>query len=96
MNEEKKEKIRKATSELVKATNSFIDTKEEIAVEMIAALISEHRTLQQNFIGVIIQLIVQYGQLEDRYFDGRNEASQRLCEKITKFIEKDGYYLPLI
>ena len=49
---------------------------------------NEHRTLQQKFFSeFIIPLIKNISELDDRYFDGRNQDTKNLCDAI---VEKCG------
>jgi hypothetical protein len=55
----------------------------------------EHRTLQQAFWRMVVELIHQTAELPDNYFDLRNEASVLMCREIVAKV-KDKMYLPLI
>jgi hypothetical protein len=66
------------------------DTVEKILFRCIEY---DHRTLQQSFWGCIFNVMKAYAKTR---FDARNEASVKACEKITKFIENENIYLPLI
>ncbi len=50
-----------------------------------------HPTLQQNFWRTIYNLAVDYSKKEN--YDGRNEHSVNLCEKIA---ELENVYLPYV
>lgn len=55
------------------------------------ALNGTHRTLQQNFVGMFFNVLVQYGQQHqgEFSFDARNEDAVMLCRKLAKLVE-DG------
>lgn len=53
---------------------------------VIEALRTNHRTLNQNFFRMLIEVIRQYAEFR---FDLRNEASVKLCKFIADKIEED-------
>ncbi len=67
------------------------DSKEEQG-EFILAILNGHRTLQQNLMKVNLKLIEAWSKST---YDGRNEATVRMCKKIMTAIGEDKY-LPLI
>lgn len=62
--------------------------------EFIDQMHSEHRTLQQNFMRLVLEYIVSTA--ETRHYDDRNEASVLAARKLLKTIEENHIYLPLI
>jgi len=62
--------------------------------ELVKALSSEHRTLQQLFTRVCIAWLQDLAERE--HFDDRNKASVELARKIMKNLSKDDLYLPMI
>jgi curved DNA-binding protein CbpA len=89
---EKIQRIQNAYKVLSKELNVLggDNTVEKILLRCIEM---DHRTLQQSFWGCIFNVMKAYAKTR---FDGRNEASVKACEKITKFIEEENIYLPLI
>ena len=62
----------------------------------IEVLSSEHRTLQQNFMRLILDSIMCFAEkYESGYFDARNEAACELSAKIVKNFRSE-FGLPLI
>lgn len=57
---------------------------------------SQHPTLQQSMVRWMMALIHETAQKE--YFDGRDEASVKLCREIERLLEEHGVrdHLPLI
>ncbi len=85
--------MREVVNKLGDLINNF-DTRGQ-ADAFCKALMRQHRTLQQNFWGVMIKVIFEYAET-DRY-DLRNEASVQLCKKLKKFLEEEGWLaLPCI
>lgn len=57
-------------------------------------LLSTHRTLQQKLFGLFLEYT--YALAETEYFDGRNEYSKEVAQKIKNLLGKNGHYMPLI
>lgn len=80
--------------------NTF-GTKERYK-EICESMSSEHRTLQQNFTGLCLSWIEFIGNTDPdfirRNIDGRNQYSNEICSKISKFMEENYIYpnLPCI
>jgi hypothetical protein len=56
----------------------------------------QHRTLQQGYGRLLVESIREFARMEkDGCFDGRNEATVKLCKDLMPIIEKKGN-LPLI
>ena len=54
-----------------------------------------HRTLQQNAMGLVLQLISKWAEHGDEgVYDLRNEATVQLCQKIKEVT--DDAYLPCV
>jgi hypothetical protein len=60
------------------------------------AVENQHRTLQQSFMGDVINFIKDYAKTQ--YFDGRNEDSVRFAKAFVKWLEENPgiEYLPFI
>lgn len=66
-----------------------------VAAGFVEALCQEHRTLQQAFWRMMFMVIVEYGKrITPMWTDARNEASAKVCRKLTDVIEADGNGLP--
>ena len=89
-----KEDARKAIADLMNAFN-VMGTKKDIAEGIVEELGSTHRTLQQNFWGVMIDVINEYAEFRS---DLRNEASVELCKFLKEKLEenKEKTYLPFV
>lgn len=59
-----------------------------------AEMHKEHRTLQQNFMRLILEYIKSTAEQE--CYDDRNEASVLAAKKLQKVIEKENIFLPYI
>jgi len=56
-----------------------------------------HRTLQQKIFGIFCSCIQAWAKcVPTGYFDLRNEATVKLCEKITKKFDKYDMALPYV
>lgn len=55
---------------------------------------NEHKTLQQTYTNLCLAWIKCLAESEDRYFDGRNEASRRIAKEICTKV--DVHCLPMI
>lgn len=67
--------------ELVNLTNRM-GSEGDVVQGMLAGLTSEHRTLQQMFMGCMAETIRQYGGLS--YYDARNEDAVRWAESVAE------------
>ena len=57
--------------------------------EFIKAFVSEHRTLQQSAIQLLLNTLLRCGELyEHSRFDGRNEAAYKICKAIKDCCEE--------
>lgn len=88
--EEDNVKVRAAAQHLTDAVNLMGRKPEDIATVFVKALTRQHRTLQQGTIALLVNALVQYGQLEDRFFDGRNDYSKAVCQDILNGLERRG------
>jgi len=63
---------------------------------LVTALSNTHRTLQQDFMRVVVEWI-KYNA-ETKFYDGRNQAAVLLSRKLQKTIDEapSGGYLPLV
>ena len=61
-------------------------------IKFIRGMDKEHRTLQQNFTKLCLSWLQHLASLEDRQFDGRNEASVEISRDMLKaFCEEFDY-----
>lgn len=86
-----KERVDKFMKEIFKAINSY--NNDEVANKIFECIISEHRTLQQNFWRMMFDVIKQYGS-DKTLYDGRNADSKRVCQLLSQVIDKEN--LPYI
>jgi len=62
--------------------------------EFVAKMLSQHRTSQQSFTNLVLHWIRAKAKAS---FDGRDQASKRVCEAIVKLLdEMDVVELPLV
>ena len=89
-----KEDAKQAIRDLMNALN-VMGTKKDIAEGIMEELGCTHRTLQQNFWGVMIDVIREYSEFRH---DLRNEASVELCKFLTERLKEDESktYLPFV
>ena len=59
-----------------------------------AELVCQHRTLQQNFMRLIVAFIDT--KAKESYCDGRDEATDRLCKKLSAVMTDEDRCLPFI
>ena len=71
---------------------------ENVAAGFLHALATEHRTLQQQTISVLLRVLKAYGDATrrspDLYVDLRNETASKLCQQVSDAVEHP--YVPLI
>ena len=90
--EERQEHITGLVEELSQALN-VMGREKEVADDFLQAITHQHRTLQQNIMGVMFSTVTGYA---DASHDGRNEASVNACKRINKLLEGQEIYLPCI
>lgn len=56
----------------------------------------QHRTLQQDFMKLVVMHIQHNSKKAENYFDLRNQAAVELCKAIVNNVPKDMLYLPFI
>jgi hypothetical protein len=63
---------------------------------VVEVLGTEHRTLQQTFLRVIVRALIEHGENAREYFlwDDRNKAAVNFCNELKEFAEQRP--LPLI
>ena len=87
--------MEKDAEELAKSLTHFFNTfgTEERFKLLSKNLMNEHRTLQQTTMKFFIHQMKEWAETE--FYDGRNEATVKLCKKIVEEM-KDDLYLPLV
>lgn len=55
-----------------------------------------HRTVQQRFMSVIVDLLGFYSSLTPGMYDQRNEATVKLCKEIGAVVDDKFFKLPYI
>jgi hypothetical protein len=73
------EDIKKLVSEITDFVNSFSADEKQF----IAAMSTEHRTLQQSFTRLVLKWVEHVGGIDYRY-DDRNKASHMTCNEILQ------------
>lgn len=76
--------------EVANGINNMCFSDEEFCKEMH----KQHRTLQQNFMRLIVEYIRTTAEQE--FYDDRNEASVEAAKKLLKTIEDENIFLPYI
>jgi hypothetical protein len=83
------QEIRKATEKIVGFMNSRYT--EKASEGMWLGVSHTHKTLQQNFWRVVIELAEKY---KDNPYDLQNEASVRFCKELTRMVNEKHIHLP--
>ena len=83
-----KKNIENAMKLLFKELN-HMGSENEFIDEVLANTLSEHRTLQQCFIGGMFKILSLYAQAP---YDLRNEDSVRVCRKMVEAMKDDLYF----
>ena len=91
-NKEKKQKAEALAKELTSFFNNY-DT-DGCCKALSDALMNEHRTLQQSVGRFMMYQITVWA--ETNFYDGRNQATVRVCKDIVEKIGKENMYLPMI
>ena len=84
----KRQHLQSAVDNLTDALNDISFGADEASAMLMSMIIQEHRTIQQELIGTLINLIVRYADTE--WYDGRNEASKKVCVEIRGSLENKG------
>ena len=85
----------KEAEELEKILSRYFNTFQQIErfKTLSGHILNDHRTLQQTIMRFFIYMIKEWA--ETPFFDGRNEATIKLCRKIVEQLA-DDLYLPNI
>ena len=87
--DEMKKEMQEAWDKFSHAINNF--SYEDQAEAFCEVLSNEHRTLQQNFWRMMIQVIKKYAKMKEGWYDLRNEASVKMCRELGKYLEDHLY-----
>jgi len=91
MNKETAIEAQKAIDTLMRTCN-IMGVDEDLS-EMIAdSLAKEHRTIQQTFVKIAHDALVQYGERHQNYYDDRNKMSVEFCRNIKAM----GTHFPFV
>lgn len=83
--------------ELAKQTANSLNSFGFNYYEFCEEMGDEHRTLQQSFTRLCLEWMRYCSQYKDFEYDGRNEASVKLCREVCNVLEEKGLGgLPLI
>ena len=89
LNYKEKQEVQQIIKELFRFVNKFDVPMEEFAQQVIY----QHRTLQQNLMRLMIEVIDKWSQQEN--YDLSNEKTIKLSKKIMEAIKED-HYLPRV
>jgi hypothetical protein len=56
----------------------------------------EHRTIQQNVFKAILKLIEHWAAMSSSHYDGRNEKTVQVCQKIVAALDPEDFQIPNI
>lgn len=87
--DELKKEMQEAWDKFSHAINNF--SYAEQAKAFCEVLSNEHRTLQQNFWRMMIQVIKKYAKTKEGWYDLRNEMSVKMCRELSKYLDDRLY-----
>ena len=87
MNEERNEKDFRTIDSMI---NNMGFNEKEVAKK----LANTHPTLQQTFMRFVAEFIHEEAKKE--HFDGRNEATGKICKKLSKIMKEENTHLPYV
>jgi hypothetical protein len=90
--EDRKEHVADLVDQLARALN-IMGREEEVAGDFLEAITGQHRTLQQNLMGVVFKTVHGY---KDARHDLRNEGAVNACKRIDELLEGEEIHLPFI
>lgn len=88
---ELKEKVEKATKELIDSLN-IMGREDEVLEALFEIITHTHRTLQANFIRTIKGFLEKYSKLE--YFDARNQGAVEYAKLVARASKES--FIPFI
>lgn len=81
-------------NEICNTLNNFNSKKDR--EEFVEQLMRQHRTLQQQAMGLFLKAIEAYAETyKNGYYDLRNEASTKLCHKMVEAFGEE-FHMPFI
>ena len=80
------EEIEQKVDQITDWLNNMSFSYKSNAKMIVDFLSRRHRTLQANFIRLLVQILKEYAKIE--YYDGRNEHAVKTCKEIA---ELDNY-----
>ena len=89
-------RLQAAVSEVMNGLNVLSGGKERES-DVVGVFRSTHRTLQQQFVKVVIIPVLQQlaKDYEQGFFDGRNQEAAALAAKMLAAVTEDDLYLPM-
>jgi len=60
---------------------------------MLERMTRMHRTLQQKFMGAMLDVVYDYSKLENGYVDARNEGSREIAQHMIAGIQSAEKYM---
>lgn len=89
----KTNKMRAGITELANIVNCMGSSDKNRAKNVAKTIYSQHRTLQQSMIGLMYQVLVEYGNFCEEFgTDLRNEQSASFAKKVKEMEQ----YFPLV
>jgi len=87
---------RPEAEEVVEALSRFANTMNLDGNAFVAALMREHRTLQQSIFGLMLASIEAWAELPENRYDARNAFTVGRCREIVDFMGKFNMRPPCI
>ena len=73
--------------ELVNAVSNYLNVNNGKVDEFIDRMLKEHRLIQAFFTRLCLRWIERNAELDDRYYDARNEYEVKVCKEIVKSVK---------
>ena len=91
-------KRRQEAKELVKLLSSHMNSFAKDYSDFVEMVVyQEHRTLQQNTMRLVLQLIQGWAKAhDDNRYDLRNEATCKAAKKIMELFDNEIPFLPVV
>jgi len=81
---------------IVNAMSDYVNNYGFEPHKFVELMSRQHRSLQQSFTRLVLMWLLHLSQLEEGYYDGRNEVAVNIAKKIMKGLDKHDVNLPLI
>ena len=88
------QEVAKESIDMIMDAVNIMGSDETVVKGIVESLQMSHRTLQQNFWRVMMQVIKEYSEFGS---DGRNEGAVEMCKFIKEQVEENHKeYLPYV